>query len=39
MVKIKKLDYQIKKIKYNFDSTTFDLSFKDKRKKKNILKI
>tara|TARA_A100000164_G_scaffold364677_1_gene383263 strand:+ start:1052 stop:2449 length:1398 start_codon:yes stop_codon:yes gene_type:complete len=29
----KKADYQIKKIKYNFDSTTFDLSFKDKDKK------
>ena len=32
--------YQIKKIKYNFDSTTFDLSFKDKDKKlRNIKKI
>ncbi len=27
-------DYQVKKIRYNFESTTFDLSFKDKRKKK-----
>jgi UDP-N-acetylmuramate--alanine ligase len=26
-------DYQIKKIKYNFDSTTFDLSFHNKRRK------
>jgi len=29
----KKADYQIKNIKYYFDSTTFDLSFKDKNKK------
>ena len=29
----KKAFYQIKKIKYNFNSTTFDLSFKDKEKK------
>ncbi len=36
----KKADYQIKKIKYYFDSTTFDLSFKDKDKKMtNIRKI
>ena len=36
----KKADYQIKKIKYYFDSTTFDLSFKGKDKKKiNIKKI
>ena len=36
----KKADYQIKKIKYYFDSTTFDLSFKDKDKKiRNIKKI
>ena len=36
----KKADYQIKKIKYNFDSTTFDLSFKSKSKKRtNIKKI
>ena len=34
----KKADYQIKKIKYNFDSTTFDLSFKDKEKKKRFIK-
>ena len=35
-----KANYQIKKIKYNFDSTTFDLSFKDgKKKKKNIKNI
>ena len=31
---IKNANYQIKKIKYNFGSTTFDLSFKDKEKKK-----
>ena len=36
----KKADYQIKKIKYNYNSTTFDLSFKDKDKKnKNIKNI
>ena len=35
----KKANYQIKKIKYKFNSTTFDLSFKDKEKKKKILKI
>ena len=29
----KKADYQIKKIKYYFDSTAFDLSFKDKDRK------
>ena len=29
----KKAFYQIKNIKYKFDSTTFDLSFKDKEKK------
>tara|TARA_A100001015_G_scaffold21803_1_gene24755 strand:+ start:209 stop:1606 length:1398 start_codon:yes stop_codon:yes gene_type:complete len=29
----KKADYQIKKIKYDFDSTTFDLSFQVKGKK------
>ena len=29
-----KAEYQIKKIKYNFDSTSFDLSFKNKEKKK-----
>jgi len=35
-----KADYQIKKIKYKNDSTTFDLSFKDKEKKrKNITRI
>tara|TARA_B100000902_G_scaffold388798_1_gene435009 strand:- start:7541 stop:8938 length:1398 start_codon:yes stop_codon:yes gene_type:complete len=35
-----KADYQIKKIRYNFDSTTFDLNLKDKRKKnKNIKNI
>ena len=33
-------NYQIKKIKYNFDSTTFNLRFKDKNKKiKNIANI
>ena len=36
----KRADYQIKKIKYFFNSTTFDLSFKDKNKKiNNIRKI
>jgi len=29
----KKADYQIKKIKYNFDSTSFELNFKEKTKK------
>ncbi len=36
----KKAGYQIKKIKYYFDSTSFDLSYKDKNKKsKNIKNI
>ena len=36
----KKADYQIKKIQYYFDSTKFDLSFRDKEKKiKNIKNI
>ncbi len=35
---IKNANYQIKKIKYNFDSTTFDLSFKDKEKRKKNIK-
>jgi len=34
----KKADYQIKKIKYYFDSTTFDLSFKGKNRKSEIIK-
>ena len=34
-----KAEYQIKKIKYNFDSTSFDLSFKNKEKKDRLLKI
>ena len=34
-----KANYQIKKIKYNFDSTSFDLSFNDKKKKKHIKNI
>ena len=34
----KKADYQIKNIKYYFDSTTFDLSFKDKNKKTTNIK-
>ena len=34
-----KAEYQIKKIKYNFDSTSFDLSFKNKQKKKIIKNI
>ena len=29
----KKADYQIKKIKYNFENTSFNLCFKDKDKK------
>jgi UDP-N-acetylmuramate--alanine ligase len=29
----KQADYKIKKIRYNYDNTTFDLSFKDKEKK------
>jgi UDP-N-acetylmuramate--alanine ligase len=33
-----KADYQIKKIKYNFDSTTFDLVIKNKERKKNTIK-
>ena len=33
-----KADYQIKKIKYSFDSTIFDLVIKNKEKKKNIIK-
>ncbi len=34
----KKAHYQIKKIKYNFDHTIFDLSFKDKNKKIKYIK-
>ena len=34
----KKAHYQIKKIKYNFDHTIFDLSFKDKSKKVRLIK-
>jgi len=34
----KKADYQIKKIKYYFDSTSFDLSFKTKDKKRTNIK-
>ena len=34
----KRAEYQIKNIKYNFDSTTFDLKFEDKNKKKKIIK-
>jgi len=34
----KKADYRIKKIKYYFDSTTFDLSFKGKNRKSVIIK-
>ena len=30
--------YQVKKIRYNFDSTTFDLSFKNKEKKNTNIK-
>ena len=31
-------NYQIKKIRYNFESTTFDLNFRDKDKKKKEIK-
>ena len=34
----KKADYQIKNIKYNFSSTSFDLIFRDKEKKYQIIK-
>ena len=34
----KKADFQIKKIKYNFDSTTFNLNFKDKTNIQKIIK-
>ena len=34
----KKANFQINKIRYNFDSTIFDLSFKDKDKKSKIIK-
>jgi len=34
----KKANYKITKIKYNFDSTTFDLNFKDREKKKKKIK-
>jgi UDP-N-acetylmuramate--alanine ligase len=34
----KKADYQIKKIKYNSDSTNFNLIFKDKDKKRKLIK-
>ena len=36
----KKAEYKVKRIKYNFDSTTFDLMYKEKGKmKKNIKNI
>ena len=31
-------DYRISKIRYNFESTNFDLSFKDKNKKKRMIR-
>ena len=34
----KKADYQIKKIRYYFDSTTFDLTYKNKNKKQKKIK-
>ena len=34
----KKADYRIKNIKYNFESTSFELSFKGKEKKNKIVK-
>ncbi len=33
-----KANYQIKKIKYNFDSTKFDLNYKDKKRKSKTIK-
>ena len=33
----KQADYKIKNIRYNYNSTTFDLSFKDKEKKNRII--
>jgi len=33
-----KADYKIQKIRYSFDSTTFDISFKNKEKKNKIVK-
>ena len=34
----KESDYQVSKIKYNFESTSFDLSFKDREKKRKKIK-
>ena len=34
----KNADYKISKIKYSFNSTSFDLSFKDKNKKIKLIK-
>ena len=34
----KKANYQVSKIKYNFDNTSFDLSFKDREKKRKNIK-
>jgi UDP-N-acetylmuramate--alanine ligase len=34
----KEANYQISRIKYNFDSTSFDLSFKDREKKRKKIK-
>ena len=34
----RKADFQVKRIKYNFESTKFDLIFKDKTKTKRIIK-
>ena len=39
MVKTKKQIIKLKNIRYNFESTSFDLSFKDKEKKKKLFKI
>ena len=38
MEKIKKQIIKLKNIKYNFDSTIFDLSFKNKTKKIKLIK-
>ena len=34
----KKADYKVSKIKYNYDNTSFDLSFKDSNKKIKVIK-
>ena len=39
MEKIKKLIIKLKRLSINFDSTSFDLSFRNKEKNKKRLKI